>query len=422
MHGLRTGLHALLAVATVMALTAAALVAWRPSAPQPPSLDLRPIPAPLRTSQRSRPPREIRVCVTAGPVTSARIKTGRGAVWRSIETGRKLPIAFFASDVLVRGDGNGFRIADQKFDSRQIEIVPESSPGIWIDEHLYRGRVRLTALANSRLVAVNIVPLEEYVASVVDSEMPAVFPADARRAQAVVARTYAVARQAATEKGADFDVYASERSQKYLGVEYRDATGRRLAGESASSRQSALDTQAVVLTENNRVFTSYYSAVCGGCTTIGTELFPDAASCHQSVVCNDCREGERYRWSTQMSVGDFRDVINALDRGKLGTIRRVRMLTSPGKGQLAQFEVRDDRRAIELSGWDLRQGMAGRLFSPHVTVRLVGDQVIIDGRGHGHGVGFCQWGARGQALNGRTWQQILRRYYPGAELASLDHL
>jgi stage II sporulation protein D len=281
--------------------------------------------------------------------------------------------------------------------------------------------VRLIAQSDGRLLAVNVVGLEDYVASVIDSEMPATFPAAARRAQAVVARTYALARREAVGPAALFDVYASERSQKYLGSEYRDRSGRRLAGESASSRQAASDTKGTVLIYEGKVFTSYYSACCGGRTTAGTELFPDAVACHRSVACTDCQEAERYRWEARLSASDFRIAVNDLDRGRLGTIRRARMVTPPGQGVLSRIEVRDDRRAIELSGWELRQSAAtGRLHSPHVSVALAGDQVLIEGRGHGHGVGLCQWGARGQALAGRDWKQIVKYYYPGAALQTLS--
>jgi stage II sporulation protein D len=397
----------------------AALV-WRSLPRDPPALDVRSIPAPLRTS-RTAPPREIRVCVTPGPVKSVRVKAGRGAVWRALDSGRVLHLSADEEDRRVTLATSGVQVGDRVLAARRVEIVPASSPGVWIDDHHYRGTVRLLAQPDGQLLAVNVIRLEDYVASVVDSEMPAAFPVDARRAQAVVARTFALARQDRVGPDAEFDVYATERSQRYLGAEYRDRTGRRLAGESASSRQAASDTAGIVLTCDGKVFTSYYSACCGGRTTVGTELFPDAAACHRSVPCDYCQECERYRWDARISAGDFRIAVNDLDRGRLGPIRRVRMLTPVGNGALPRIEVRDDARTVEVTGQDLRQTLPARkLFSPHVSVALSDGEILIEGRGHGHGVGFCQWGARGQALAGRDWRQIVRHYFPGAELRKLN--
>jgi stage II sporulation protein D len=428
-NALRSGVHALLALAVVLGLTAAALVAYRPkTAAEPPPLDVRPIPAPLRQSaSRSfssdrdiSSGREIRVCLTSSAADSVRIKVNRGTIWRTLDSGRVLDTSRSAKESTFTSTQDGLSDGERRFPSARVEIVPETSPGVWVDGRLVRGRVRLISQPDGRLIAVNVIPLEDYVASVVDGEMPAAFPIEARRAQAVVARTYALARQAVANRDAEFDVYGSERSQKYLGVEYTDRNGRRLAGESDGSRRIARDTAGLVLTYDGQIFTSYYSAVCGGCTTTGDELFPDAAPCHRSVTCEFCREAERYRWQARFSAGEFREAVNSLDRGRLGTIRRVRMTTPPGHGELARLEVRDDRRAVELSGWNLRQASpSGRLLSPHVTVQLIGNEIVVEGRGHGHGVGFCQWGARGQALAGRSWKQIVQHYYPGAAVQTL---
>src|SRR5690606_37508645 len=111
----------------------------------------------------------------------------------------------------------------------------------------YRGTVRLHRVGRAKLLAVNVLPLEDYVAAVVDAEMPAAFPIAARQAQAIVARTYAIScRREATHRL--FDVYASPRSQNYLGVVYRGTGGRLLAGETPAGRAAAEATAGIVCT------------------------------------------------------------------------------------------------------------------------------------------------------------------------------
>jgi stage II sporulation protein D len=66
---------------------------------------------------------------------------------------------------------------------------------------------------------------------------------------------------------------------------------------------------------------------------------------------------------------------------------------------------------------DLREALAEHgIYSPHFTVEVRGDKLRLSGKGHGHGVGLCQWGARGQALAGRSCEQIISHYYRGATI------
>jgi stage II sporulation protein D len=72
---------------------------------------------------------------------------------------------------------------------------------------------------------------------------------------------------------------------------------------------------------------------------------------------------------------------------------------------------------VPMSGAELRQ-LVGYTALPSLwfTVSVEGEAAVFRGRGSGHGVGLCQWGARGRAARGETYQQILGHYYPGAEI------
>lgn len=412
--------QALTAVAVALAACSAIGLCWRsvlrPAAATPPPLELAPATAPAADlSPVGTPP--IRVCVTNGPAAEVALQIVGAYELRAVGDAQRLDRGQRLGPTVARAADSGLRLGDHTWHVSRLEIIPEKSPGVWIDGRLYRGSVCLFRQPDDRVLAVNVVPLEDYVAAVVDGEMPARFPDAARQAQAVVARTFALARMERAAPDALFDVYASERSQKYLGVEYSDAAGRRLAGESASSRQIARDTRGVVVTYQGRVFPTYYSACCGGATTTGTLVFPDAAAPVRSVPCEFCRDARRYRWSDELSVREFLQVLERTGRSPaLKSLKSIRQVAGPGGGGLAQFECSDGQRTLAVSGADLRQAWPnGGLFSPHFSLRLDGQRVLVEGRGHGHGVGLCQWGARGQALEGRTAMQILRHYYPGAD-------
>ncbi|MDA1211745.1 MAG: SpoIID/LytB domain-containing protein, partial [Planctomycetota bacterium] len=252
-----------------------------------------------------------------------------------------------------------FKLGDQTYRASQIELVPVRSPGFWVNDHQYRGRLRLIRRPDQTFLAVNVLPLEEYLASVVDSEMPKAFPPAARQAQAVVARTFAL-YQIQQRRSDLFDVYASVQSQKYLGFQYRDGQ-RRLAGESEESRQIVEQTRGMVCLDRGRLFRTYYSAVCGGSTTSGREVFPDTPTWLTGVSCNWCSAADRYRWSAEFERKDFfQRTASLLESNRANTgiaDRRVSNIESIPLKQLGLiptfFLTNQGKRAV-VSGIDLR--------------------------------------------------------------------
>jgi stage II sporulation protein D len=319
----------------------------------------------------------------------------------------------------------GIQVGPTVFEVDRLEIVPLDKASIRVNGHLYRGRMRLFKRTDGKVSAVNVLPIEEYLASVVDSEMPASFPEEARRAQAIVARTYARYQQEHADPVAVYDLFNSQRSQKYLGVEYTDGNRRRLAGESVSSRKAVADTCGIVLHHEGQLFNAYYSAVCGGRTTHGNELFDDAAPVLKSVPCEWCRDSKYYRWAAEISESDF--LKSVTDLKSLAAIKTIKQTAGPGDGNVSQFLMSDGRKSLTISGVELREQLpTGTIRSPrfNLTVHTPRESdrriIRIAGRGHGHGVGFCQWGAAGQARSGKSGFEIVRHYYPGATLATED--
>jgi len=325
------------------------------------------------------------------------------------------------NQLTVSVDGAGFRFGGDLIPISQMEIVAAKSPSIWVGRSQYRGSVRIYRQPNNRLIAVNVLPMEEYLASVVNSEMPASFPAAARQAQAIIARTYVLAHMKGHPR---FDVFATSRSQKYLGYQYLDDDddSKRLAGESANSREITRATAGIVCTYQGKVFTTYYTAVCGGRTVNGRSVFTDAVPPIRSVTCDWCRDSDRYRWSTATNIAEATRLIKeqlATDSRKFGTLRSISIDAVP-EGDLPYYLVNDENGSTRIAGTILRRVLPyGVLWSPHFSARVTGSEIQFSGRGHGHGVGFCQWGSRGLGLAGRSAVEILRYYYPGAAIVRL---
>jgi stage II sporulation protein D len=140
-----------------------------------------------------------------------------------------------------------------------LVVRPAKNALLALDGRPYRGKLELVPQGDF-LRVVNVVPLESYLQGVVAGEMPFGWPADALEAQAVAARSYALANLL---KGKPYDLYSDVRSQVYLGV----------AGEKASTTQAVGATAGEVVLYGGRIATTYYFSTSGGKTASAEDVF-----------------------------------------------------------------------------------------------------------------------------------------------------
>jgi stage II sporulation protein D len=420
-----------LIIFVLLLAVAGLVVGWR-FAGQSDLFDTSSIPASLRSFRELEDvpehkglslPKEVRVALTNSPVSQVEI---------SID-GAYDVTADAAANALFRGNGlkatlvattpYGFQFGPRQVRGQALEIGPERSPGVWIADREYRGRIRLIRRGN-KIVIVNVVALEDYIASVVDGEMPAAFPDAARQAQAIAARSYAFF-QLRSGAGSSLlcDVFASTRSQNYGGYQYRGRDGRRYAAESASSRHAARQTAGLVCLCDGQPFCTYYTAVCGGRTVSGAVVFNDESPALAPVDCPWCHDADLFRWTQEIPLAEAAARLQQFlaSQGKpFGTLASIRRTVQTDAVREQAFEVSDSQRRYHISAFDLRRQLnRTSLPSYQFEAKVAEGLLVLEGRGHGHGVGLCQWGARGMAEAGSGPLAILRHYYPSAEVVRL---
>jgi stage II sporulation protein D len=298
----------------------------------------------------------------------------------------------------------------------------------------------------SGLRVVNILPLETYLRGVVPSEIGADrSPSEyaAVQAQAVIARSYALARMRSPLLRL-FDVYNDTRDQVYGGCGvWTELTNR-----------AVNDTRGLVVAFEHRLAECFYHSTCGGRTEAPALVWgrpqskPWLAGISDSGKDGDyCREAPSYRWTEQYSRSDLERILRkylpGADNGpgaeSLGdgwylydvqitarhpSNRVAVMQITMGNGENTRtFTVENDRVR-----WALRRPGGAILRSSLFDVTLERDSgkwiksIRIDGMGNGHGIGLCQWGAIGRARKGQDFRAILKAYYPGTEVMGIDEL
>jgi stage II sporulation protein D len=255
------------------------------------------------------------------------------------------------------------------------------------------------------LVAINSVDLEQYVAAVVASEVPPDWPREALRAQAVAARTFAVAQKVAQGPGA----------RAHLGASVIDQVYRNAADPPPPALEAARATSGEVLTWGAAPIAAYFSASCGGVGESAESAFHVAPGTTPYIRGGEEDEDVR-EWTVQLPL---REITAALRKAKRmqAEIHGVAVQSRTASGRAQMLELATSAGARPLMAVELRQ-LVGytRLPSLYFDVSTEGDIAVFQGRGSGHGVGLCQWGARARALKGTSYREILEHYYAGAEI------
>jgi len=292
--------------------------------------------------------------------------------------------------------------------------------GAWSAPRNYPGLFELQT-TESALRVHNLVDIEQYVASVVAYEIWPTFQTETYRAQAVVARTYAL-YEMLQRSGRSYDVRATQSSQVYRGLR-EDVVGRRAAGAARYTRGIVL---SYVHHGEEELFCTYYSAACGGVTQSATvfgecgDIPPLAGGVH----CDYCAiaPGDTYRWGpVRMKLRDVYDRLTKRypDLRALGGLRCIEVEDNGTAGRPVSFRLSGSNGKSESMPAERFRMTVGpdKLKSSDFKISCAGGDITFsDGHGFGHGIGLCQWGAEGQARHGRRADQILLYYFPGARI------
>ena len=318
----------------------------------------------------------------------------------------------------------------------------------------FAGRLHIVRNADGTQTAVNEIGLEDYLESVISSEMSSDSPLELLKAHAVISRSWAVRaiaanrataghiRQTAFESNGHvgYDVCADDHCQRYEGI----------GKINDRAREAVRATAGQVLTYQGEVCDTRFYKCCGGRTEVFSTCWEDKDVPYlQSVECPYCaRATERMRrndpdilrclmhydqqtrdahdWTVTYTQTELQHILQQKAGIDVGTILDLVALKCGASGRIYSLEVRGEKGSV-LLGKELKIRRAlspSCLYSSLFTVEKhpadSPEQFVLHGHGWGHGVGLCQLGAAEMALEGMTAGQILAYYYPGTTISRLE--
>jgi SpoIID/LytB domain protein len=335
------------------------------------------------------------------------------------------------------------------------------------ERQVFRGGLRLLKRPNG-LIVINDVPLEEYVTSVISSEMSASCPIELLKAHAVISRSWLrhavqsanvshvrgatsedaheISRWYGRDAHPDFDVCADDHCQRYQGI---------TKAFSDAARQAVSATTAECLTYNGRICDARFSKCCGGVTELystawenedipylqsfydgpGSQSFdPEALIRSQpAAYCNtrdtallarilpgfDQETQDFYRWRVYFSPEELRGLIRSKLGVDLGPIRDMQSMARGPSGRIHRLKITGETDYLVVGKeLEIRRALSqSHLYSSAFVVQREGGRFVLRGAGWGHGVGLCQIGAAVMADRGKSYREILEHYYRGASVS-----
>lgn len=349
------------------------------------------------------------------------VRVPAGQVWRIVPTRGGLSIGSATGPLLGPFDA--------------LVWTPDSfgdADAMRINGRAYRG-VGEALRDTAGVTVVNRLPMEQYLLSVVSSEMGRRGPGEeaALEAQAVVSRTYAM-RNLRRWRAQGFDLYASVADQVYGGVDT----------ETPQGNAAVRATRGQVLTFDRAPIDAFFYSTCGGRTAQGVEIFRNATHSYLQSVSDAapdgasyCRISPRYHWREEWTGAAILATLRrtlptvlGITTERVRDLRGLRVAGRTGSGRVEQLAIGLGRSEVQVPGRQVRQvlrtpsgeGLRSTAFT--LTVSGAGrsvTKVVAEGGGAGHGVGLCQWGAIGRARAGHRYDQILAAYYQGTTLERL---
>lgn len=310
------------------------------------------------------------------------------------------------SPVYIKATYDG--ISFQGTTCRSLNIAAASH--LLVNGKSYRGRIEVLSLDKSVLV-VNELYIEDYLVGLINAEISSAWPIEAVKAQAVIARTYALNRKEA-RKNSLYHLESSVIDQVYDGSENEDPRALRAVSE----------TLGQVLTYYGKIIQAFYHSNCGGKTESAENVWGARLPYMTGVDCQYCLTNPSTIWELKLSIKDIEEKARIAGY-KFGTLTDIRTGLRNSRGRLTSVVLVFSKGMVTLTGDQFRKVVGyGVIKSTNFMVKISSGNAHFSGYGNGHGVGLCQWGAKQRAVDGFNYTEILSYYYPGTELKKQSEL
>lgn len=273
----------------------------------------------------------------------------------------------------------------------------------------YHGSL-LFVVDKDKILVINCLDLEAYVSCVLYAECWPGWPMEINKVMAIACRTYALS------------MIADARSHhKFYHIKNTNIHQMYEGAHSVKVIHEAVEqTRGLFLSYKNRPIRAMFDACCGGVVPAKVDGFDFVGAPYlaRTQQCTYCKTSKVYRWEVSYSLGDLSSRLAPLCPG-LSKITDITVSKSNAAGLARTITIKDKKRSYSVQAKKIYSLLHRDVKSFCFTITKHGNAVIFRGRGYGHHMGLCQWGAREMVRQGYSYRQVLSFYYPGVSLMRL---
>ncbi len=285
----------------------------------------------------------------------------------------------------------------------------ESSSGyLKINGAVFKSRAELYSKDGKILDIISVLRLEEYLPGIIEAEIPASWPLESKKAQAVAARTYTLWKMAAS-KG-HYHIVAGVEDQVYVGKHTHDQ----------EALQAVSETRGEYMAFGGKPVLAYYHSCCGGITDSAMAIKKRNLKYIRPVKCHWCKDSPKRTWTYEIQVKELLSRLKAAGYA-LGELDTIKKLTSTPGNRINELEFIGSNNSIIIKAEELRKILGYMdLRSSRFKIHRQGNLYQFVGSGYGHGLGACQYGFKGMADSGKNYKEMLKYYYKGIEFKKIS--
>lgn len=353
---------------------------------------------------------EIGLITSPGEIT---IGSNKNSIVLNSFTNKEISKINSHSNLVIHNAGGLISISLNKTENKlgaftgPIKLVSEKKGGlVHCNNKWYRGElILLTNNNRSSITVVNKVALEDYLLSVVPSEIPNQWAIEAIKAQSVAARSYALG-YLNRRRSKGYDLESTVEDQVYLGI----------ASEKKRTSDAVRETNGLILLDKeNKPLIALYHSSAGGYTDSIENIWDKEPSDHIKPKPDYDDNSPHFKWYKTYELSEISKLLNSL---KLGEVTSITPISRSISKRVMWIEITGTNKKIKMRGDEFRRAI--KLPSAKFNLVIENNKVKFAGRGYGHGLGMSQWGSKALAENGFTFKEILSHYYPDAKLVKWD--
>ncbi len=343
------------------------------------------------------------------------IENGKPVAWKITAPGGLLVIdpdaktktRLDSKEFLISTKKNSFLINGTLFDQKKLYLCPIQA-NLKVDGKEYHGSL-LIARDEQLYYLINSLDIEDYVCSVLRTESWPGWPLEVNKVFAIASRSYVIGVILNNKPNQlPYHVKNTNKHQTYSGAHTNQVL-----------KDAVEQTKGIFLIFDKKPIVAMFDSCCGGVipSRIHGVNFTHAPYLARDYACTYCKDCRVYSWTAQYPIDHIESLFKK-EHKHLKKIHHIKVAKTDKAGLVQQIGIKQGKRTFMIPGKRV-YSMLDKVRSHYYDIAITDNNVVINGKGIGHHLGLCQWGAREMVRLGFDYKAILSFYYPGTTFMKL---